>query len=57
MAHICDSHIAWTIDNPLRRLIHPPEKILSDFVKKGMVVYDVGSGSGHFTREWQRWEL
>jgi SAM-dependent methyltransferase len=42
----------WTSylwDNPLRRLLHDPEQILSAFVRPGMAVLDIGSGMGYFT--------
>jgi len=47
--HICPWWLAYTFDNPLRRLIHNPQKILSEYVKEGMTVLDVGCGMGYFT--------
>ena len=47
--HVCPWWLAYTFDNPLRRLIHDPRKILADYVTKGMTVIDVGCGMGHFT--------
>ena len=35
-------------DNPLRKLIHPPQKVLGAYVKEAMTVIDVGCGMGHF---------
>jgi len=46
---VCTWWIAYTFDNPLRRLIHKPQKVLGDYVKEGMTVMDVGCGMGHFT--------
>jgi ubiquinone/menaquinone biosynthesis C-methylase UbiE len=46
--HICPWWMAYLFDNPLRRLIHPPNKILGPYVKKGMTVLDLGCGFGHF---------
>jgi len=45
---VCPWWVAYLFDNPLRRRIHPPEEILSTYVKKGMTVLDFGCGFGHF---------
>jgi len=47
--HVCPWWLAYTFDNPLRRLIHNPEKILSGYVKEAMTVMDIGCGMGYFT--------
>lgn len=47
--HVCPWWMAYTFDNPLRRLIHNPEKIFADFVTEGMTVLDVGCGMGYFS--------
>lgn len=47
--HVCPWWLAYTFDNPLRRLIHKPEKIFSGFVNEGMTVMDIGCGMGYFT--------
>ena len=47
--HVCPWWLAYTFDNPLRRLIHNPGKILSRYVKEGMTVIDIGCGMGYFT--------
>ena len=47
--HICPWWIAYTFDNPLRKIFHKPEKILGDYVKEGMTVMDLGCGMGHFS--------
>jgi len=46
---ICTWWIAYTFDNPLRRLIHKPQKVLGNYVKEGMTVMDLGCGMGHFS--------
>ena len=46
---VCPWWLAYTFDNPLRRMVHPPEKILGDYVWEGMQVLDIGCGFGHFT--------
>lgn len=45
---VCPCWMAYFFDNPLRRLLHPPEKILGPYVKEGMTVLDLGCGFGHF---------
>jgi ubiquinone/menaquinone biosynthesis C-methylase UbiE len=46
---VCNWWIAYTFDNPLRRLIHKPQKILGNYVHAGMTVMDLGCGMGHFS--------
>ena len=47
--HVCPWWLAYTFDNPLRRLLHNPKYIFSGYVKEGMTVMDVGCGMGYFT--------
>jgi 2-polyprenyl-3-methyl-5-hydroxy-6-metoxy-1,4-benzoquinol methylase len=47
--HVCTWWHAYTFDNPLRKLVHKPQKVLGDYVKDGMTVMDVGCGMGHFS--------
>ena len=46
---VCPWWLAWTFDNPLRRWLHDPERILGDYVKEGMTVADIGCGMGYFS--------
>jgi ubiquinone/menaquinone biosynthesis C-methylase UbiE len=41
--------MGFLIDNPIRRLIHNPQKILAPYVRPGMTVMDVGCGMGLFS--------
>jgi 2-polyprenyl-3-methyl-5-hydroxy-6-metoxy-1,4-benzoquinol methylase len=41
--------MAYVIDQPLRKLLHPPEKILGPYVHEGMAVMDFGCGLGIFS--------
>jgi ubiquinone/menaquinone biosynthesis C-methylase UbiE len=47
--HTCPWWLIGSFDNPLRRLIHPPERILAGLVKEGQTVLDLGPGMGYFT--------
>jgi ubiquinone/menaquinone biosynthesis C-methylase UbiE len=47
--HVCPWWIAYTFDNPLRKLFHNPAKIFRDHIKEGMTVMDVGCGMGYFS--------
>jgi ubiquinone/menaquinone biosynthesis C-methylase UbiE len=50
MAHrLCPFWVGYFLANPLRRLVHDPEKILSPFVADGMTVLDIGPAMGFFT--------
>jgi len=46
---ICPWWLCFTFDNPLRRLIHNPEALLSPYVQTGSTVIDVGAGMGYFS--------
>jgi ubiquinone/menaquinone biosynthesis C-methylase UbiE len=48
-SHVCPWWLAYTFDNPLRRLLDPSAKALAGIVFKGMTVIDVGCGFGHFS--------
>jgi ubiquinone/menaquinone biosynthesis C-methylase UbiE len=50
----CPWWICWTFDNPFRRLIHNPARMLSDLVREGSTALDVGCGEGYFTIELAR---
>jgi ubiquinone/menaquinone biosynthesis C-methylase UbiE len=47
--HVCPWWGGFFIDNPIRRLLHNPSKILSPYVMPGMTVLDVGCGMGLFS--------
>ncbi len=48
-SHICSWKIAFALDNPIRRLIHNPQKILGGYIKPGQSVVDLGCGPGTFS--------
>jgi len=47
--HVCPWWLARALDNPIRRLIHGPDKILGGYIEPGQTVLDLGCGSGTFT--------
>jgi ubiquinone/menaquinone biosynthesis C-methylase UbiE len=47
--HICPWWLAYTFDNPLRKLFHKPRVMLAPYVKEGMRVLDAGCGMGFFS--------
>jgi ubiquinone/menaquinone biosynthesis C-methylase UbiE len=47
--HVCPWWGGYFIANPFRRWLHNPERILSPYLKPGMVALDFGCGMGLFT--------
>ena len=47
--HVCPWWLAYSFDNPLRKLIHKPEQMLGPYVREGMIVMDMGCGLGFFS--------
>ncbi|MCF7918424.1 MAG: class I SAM-dependent methyltransferase [Candidatus Cloacimonetes bacterium] len=47
--YVCPVWMAYTFDNPLRRLIHNPARMFKDYLKPGMQVLDLGCGMGFFS--------
>jgi len=50
----CPWWLTWTFDNPIRRLVHDPHKLLEPYVVEGSRVADLGCGMGYFTVEMAR---
>ncbi|UCF30927.1 MAG: class I SAM-dependent methyltransferase [bacterium] len=46
---VCPWYEAYLFDNPLRRLVHSPARILGPYVDTGMTVLDIGCGMGFFS--------
>ena len=46
---VCTWWHAYIFDNPIRKLVHSPRKVLGAYVEDGMNVMDVGCGMGHFS--------
>ena len=47
--HCCPWWLAYTFDNPLRRLVHDPQKVVGPYLRPGMTALDFGCGMGYFT--------
>jgi len=41
---------AWLLDNPLRRLLQSPKRIVGRYISPGDTVLDIGCGPGFFAR-------
>ena len=52
--HVCPHGLSFMLDNPLRRLIQPPRRILNGFIREGDTAVDLGCGPGFFTLEMAR---
>lgn len=48
MAHTCPWWFTYAFDNPLRKLVQPPERTLRSTVWEGQRVLDLGCGMGYF---------
>jgi ubiquinone/menaquinone biosynthesis C-methylase UbiE len=46
--HVCPHQAGFMLDNPLRRLIQNPKKIVGEYIRPGDTVIDVGCGPGYF---------
>jgi len=47
--HVCPWWLAYTFDNPLRRIFHKPEKIFTPYLHEGTTAIDIGCGIGYFS--------
>jgi ubiquinone/menaquinone biosynthesis C-methylase UbiE len=48
-SRICSWKHAFALDNPIRRIIHNPQKILGGYIEPGQTVLDLGCGPGTFS--------
>ncbi len=46
---VCTWWHAYSFDNPLRKLVHSPRRVLGAYVQDGMSILAVGCGMGHFS--------
>lgn len=54
MSHVYPWWMGWLLACPLRKLLHPPGRILAPHVREGMTVLEPGPGMGFFTLELAR---
>ncbi len=47
--HVCPWWLCFTFDNVFRKLFQNPERILSEYIKPGYTILDIGPGRGYFT--------
>lgn len=47
--HVCPAERAGMLDSWIRRFIHPPMRIIGEYVTAGNTVIDIGCGTGYFT--------
>jgi len=47
--HVCPWWLAYTFDNPLRRIFHKPEEMFTPYLQEGMTAIDLGCGMGYFS--------
>jgi Methylase involved in ubiquinone/menaquinone biosynthesis len=48
---VCPVELAGALDNPIRRWLQQPDKLMKPYIKPGMTVLDMGCGPGFFTIE------
>lgn len=46
---VCSWRQAWGLDNPIRKLVQNPYKIVGRYVEEGQTVLDLGCGPGVFS--------
>jgi ubiquinone/menaquinone biosynthesis C-methylase UbiE len=47
--HVCPWWLAYTFDNRVRKIFHDPDKLFGNYIRKGMVILDIGCGMGYFS--------
>lgn len=47
--NVCPIWVGYLLANPLRKLVHNPDKILSPYINKGMKIVEIGPGMGFFS--------
>jgi ubiquinone/menaquinone biosynthesis C-methylase UbiE len=47
--HVCPVWVGYFLANPIRKLVHNPDKILFPFIKEGMKIVEIGPGMGFYS--------
>jgi ubiquinone/menaquinone biosynthesis C-methylase UbiE len=47
--HVCPWWLCFTFDNPVRKIIHDPARILGPYIHQGDTAIDIGPGMGYFS--------
>ena len=47
--NICNEKHSWALDNPIRKIFQPQNKILQKYIEPGMNIIDLGCGPGYFS--------
>ena len=47
--HVCPCWMAYTFDNPLRKLVQKPAEMFAGYVGAGQTAIDLGCGMGYFS--------
>ena len=48
-SNVCPHKIAFVLDNPFRKLLQNPSKIVGEYIRQGDTVIDLGCGPGFFS--------
>lgn len=46
--NVCPWYLGFFLISPLRKMVHNPDKIVGNYLKKNMAALDIGSGTGFF---------
>ena len=47
--HVCPWWLGYFLLGPIRKMLHPPEKIVGPYISEGMTLLDFGCAMGYFS--------